>query len=725
MQSVTIRLEHCYGISALDHTFSFAEKHQNVVYAPNGVMKSSLALTFKDLSEGVASSDRIHKDRETKRSIIDESGKELVPESIFVVEPYNESFRSNRMSTLLANARLRGRYDAVRREIDEKKDALLASLKGVAGLKDGVEQALAIDVTSDPKDFFTALRRLKPEVDDGAYSTLSDLRYASIFTPKVAEQLKSRSFISDIENYMAVYDRLVTRSTFFRKGAFNHNNAADVAKSLKANGFFKADHSVYVNNKNVRQEIKNEQDLERVIQEEKDEILSDSELKTQFERIDKLLTKNADMKDFRVYLAENEKLIPELANPDRLRQRLWVAYLGTCRELFNDTLATFDRGREEMEAIIEEARREATRWAEVLDEFNGRFSVPFLVTMENQHDVILKADAPSIRFRFKGHDGTEVPVDEGDLVRVLSNGEKRALYLLNIIFEVIARREENIETLFIFDDIADSFDYKNKYAIVEYLRDITEAGFFYQIILTHNYDFYRTVSSRLDLKRSNKFHTLKNDQGVQIREEKYQNNPFKHWKEKLPEGAYDDFLLAMIPFVRNIAEFSGLEAIEMELTRYLHVQAGSIDLTVAQLEALFKQVITFKSQFTLPNGGRKVFDLLFLRAEAACALEEEQIELESKIVLAMAIRLRAEFYMIAKINDQQFVDGIKSNQTFRLLQKVESNGGVDPATLKCLKQVTLMTPENIHINSFMYEPILDMSNHHLKKLYEKVSVLQA
>jgi hypothetical protein len=34
-----------------------------------------------------------------------------------------------------------------------------------------------------------------------------------------------------------------------------------------------------------------------------------------------------------------------------------------------------------------------------------------------------------------------------------------------------------------------------------------------------------------------------------------------------------------------------------------------------------------------------------------------------------------------------------------------------------------MTPENIHVNSFMYEPILDMSNIHLKSLYEKINNL--
>jgi len=34
-----------------------------------------------------------------------------------------------------------------------------------------------------------------------------------------------------------------------------------------------------------------------------------------------------------------------------------------------------------------------------------------------------------------------------------------------------------------------------------------------------------------------------------------------------------------------------------------------------------------------------------------------------------------------------------------------------------------MTPENIHFNSFMYEPIIDMSDGHLKQLYDKLDKL--
>jgi hypothetical protein len=34
-----------------------------------------------------------------------------------------------------------------------------------------------------------------------------------------------------------------------------------------------------------------------------------------------------------------------------------------------------------------------------------------------------------------------------------------------------------------------------------------------------------------------------------------------------------------------------------------------------------------------------------------------------------------------------------------------------------------MTPENIHMNSFMYEPLMDMSNHHLISLYKTIKNL--
>jgi hypothetical protein len=76
--------------------------------------------------------------------------------------------------------------------------------------------------------------------------------------------------------------------------------------------------------------------------------------------------------------------------------------------------------------------------------------------------------------------------------------------------------------------------------------------------------------------------------------------------------------------------------------------------------------------------------------------------------------------MIAKIADDSFVNSITSNQTIKLLKHFKAKFPSEIETINVLEQVNLMTPENIHINSFMYEPILDMSPQHLKDLYTKI-----
>jgi hypothetical protein len=79
--------------------------------------------------------------------------------------------------------------------------------------------------------------------------------------------------------------------------------------------------------------------------------------------------------------------------------------------------------------------------------------------------------------------------------------------------------------------------------------------------------------------------------------------------------------------------------------------------------------------------------------------------------------------MIGKIKDDKFVAGIKFNQTQALISKFKTKFPTEMAAIKCLDRVALMTPENIHVNSFMYEPIVDMSDEHLKRLYVDVKKL--
>jgi hypothetical protein len=54
------------------------------------------------------------------------------------------------------------------------------------------------------------------------------------------------------------------------------------------------------------------------------------------------------------------------------------------------------------------------------------------------------------------------------------------------------------------------------------------------------------------------------------------------------------------------------------------------------------------------------------------------------------------------------------------MKKFKEKFAAQVKEVSVLQRVVLMTPENIHLNSFMYEPILDMSDNHLRQLYKDV-----
>ncbi len=718
MKKIIIDLKNCYGIKELKIGLDFSVRKLLVVYAPNGAMKTSFAKTFQDLSSDQESGDRIFKTRESKRNIKDESGLNIDKEQVFVIEPYNQNYKSSKISNLLVNKTLKDEYDGIYSSINDKKDVLIKELKSSSGLKKDIEETFSDAITHDSKEFFQALTRVNSEVLEGKTTALDGIPYQKIFNDRVLELLESPELKKNLSEYMKVYDRLISASTFFKKGVFNHNNASEIAKNLKNNGFFKASHSVNVNFRNIRREIKTEAELEEVIKNEKDSILGDSTLKTSFDEIDTQLAGNKGSKDFREFLDQNKSILPELDNLPRLKQKLWIAYLTKSLGAYKDLMEVYTNGKEKIEAVINRAKEEETKWKSVIDIFNERFSVPFVVTMENQDDVILKRETPSIKFKFKNTDNNpDMPVEEGTLWPVLSNGEKRALYLLNIIFEVEARKDDKKQTLFIVDDIADSFDYKNKYAIVEYLNDISREDYFYQVILTHNFDFYRTLCSRLSVPRANRLHTVKTTTSIRLVEEKYQNNPFATWKDNL---AKEEMLVASIPFVRNLAEYCGFPNHFKTLTSLLHLKPETPSITVGDLQKIIKEVLRDKADLVLADHDRKVKNLIYGLADGINLETEEIIELEKKIVLSIAIRLKTEELLIKEISDDAFVRGIEKNQTIVLIDKFKKKCPSKIEIIKLAEQVNLMTPANIHINSFMYEPILDMSNDHLKQLYKKV-----
>ena len=370
--------------------------------------------------------------------------------------------------------------------------------------------------------------------------------------------------------------------------------------------------------------------------------------------------------------------------------------------------------------IEDEAGKQRTQWESVIEIFNDRFFVPFKLTATNRISVILGGE-PMLSLGFTFEDGTDkASVEKATLMQALSTGEKKALYVLNIIFEVEARKKANQETIFIVDDIADSFDYKNKYAIIQYLKDIAEGPHFKQIILTHNFDFFRTVNSRF-VCYSHCLMAFKNSIGLTLKQAIGIKNIFVNdWKPNFFKDPQKK--IASIPFIRNIIEYTkgGEDPDFIKLTSLLHWKSDSASITQDELDTIYNRVFGATGMST--DGKKPVIDIIHNEARV-CVKASDSINFENKIVLSIAIRIAAEQFMVKKINDPAFIASIESNQTEKLLTKFKVLFSGETDAIKTIQRVVLMTPENIHLNSFMYEPILDMSDEHLRKLYEDVLAL--
>lgn len=718
-----VKLENCHGIHELNAEFDFRSSRAVAIYAPNGMMKTSFARTFADLVGHRPSSDHMFPDRPSSREITDETGADVSPDDVVVILSYDEEMGpTEATSTLLVDSQLRREYEALQVDVLKAKADLLSALKVQAHTRKDVEATLSLAFTSDDESFFVALLRVHEEVSTQENAPYADVPYDVVFDDKVVAFLRTQDFQAALADYITRYNELLDASTYFSREAFSYYNAANVTKSLADNKFFDANHSILLRGDGSTEEISSHRDLAALIANEKEKISEDADLRRTFANIEKQLMKNVEARTFASYISERTELLTELENIDRFNERVWKSYLKTHSALYDAAVERFRAADARKKEIERSAADQQTQWEQVIDIFNDRFFVPFRLTAKNRERVMLGLE-PILKLGFEFEDGGEkAEVERKELLQVLSTGEKKALYILNVLFEVQARRNSERETVFVIDDIADSFDYKNKYAIIQYLKEMAEHKNFFLIILTHNFDFYRTLQSRF-VKYDKCLMAQKSLTGVSLIQAVDIRNPFiKDFKPSF--FTHPMKRVASIPFMRNLLEYTrGDDDPEyLLLTSLLHWKSDSEQLTQAELDKVFASI--FGGNAAWADGSQVVTKLIFDEADQ-CVSAATSINFENKIVLSIAIRLLAEKYMIEAIADSGFTDAIEANQTPVLFTEFRRRFPQADEARKILDSVVLMTPEHIHVNSFMYEPILDMADDHLRRLYQSVKDLVA
>lgn len=733
MNKLNIELTNCFGIDSLKHEFDFGKGNTFSIYARNGLMKTSFAKTFQLIQQGKKEniSDAIF--GEPGSAIVQIDGQDIEKKQVFVVKSYESSYESD-ISSLL----IKGDIQTQLKDVFKVRTKLLKALEKDSGLKIKrtslgktvyeLEPTIVKDFDFNEKDILSNLMELasyEPEIE------CSDIPYSVIFDDTVLKKIKDTKFQEGIRDFITSSDEIYSSFEYLEKGNLTLPKLKDLKKSLVKDAFFVKQNKVILSGQDA---ITNSEALEQHI--------SNIETKIQqtpaYKAIENLLndSKGIVLKDI---IETNPEIIGFLAldKLQTLKKCLWGSYIRHNSILFEELCDKYNDFSEAIDAL----EIDDTPWKKALDIFNQRFTVPFMMNVVNLKGAIIGESVPQVEFSFKKGD-TVKTIDRSKLEKLdtLSQGEKRALYLLNIIFDIEQIKNTGEETLLVIDDIADSFDYKNKYAIIEYLYELAQVSNIYMLILTHNFDFYRTVASRLSVNRSNRLIADYSNDVLKLEVEYYQDKPFKNWKNNPKEKD----IFALLPFVRNLIEYGVDQNIShtgedfLFLTSLLHEKQDSRRITFGDIEPLYKHYAGV-TQFDASVGTDVV---VLSKLYSVCDdITTFDTKLENKIVLSIGIRHKAEEYIIQQIHNYtgqlswrknkqnyrgtnvEFMNFVQNNgnQTRELFNGYKQFGDADK--IKILNEVNIMTPEHIHVNSFMYEPILDMDIVELHRLYHTIKNL--
>lgn len=733
MNKLNIELTNCFGIDSLNHEFDFGKGNTFSIYARNGLMKTSFAKTFQLIQQGKKEniSDAIF--GEPGSAIVQIDGQDIEKKQVFVVKSYESSYESD-ISSLL----IKGDIQTQLKDVFKVRTKLLKALEKDSGLKIKrtslgktvyeLEPTIVKDFDFNEKDILSNLMELasyEPEIE------CSDIPYSVIFDDTVLKKIKDTKFQEGIRDFITSSDEIYSSFEYLEKGNLTLPKLKDLKKSLVKDAFFVKQNKVILSGQDA---ITNSEALEQHI--------SNIETKIQqtpaYKAIENLLndSKEIVLKDI---IETNPEIIGFLAldKLQTLKKCLWGSYIRHNSILFEELCDKYNDFSEAIDAL----EIDDTPWKKALDIFNQRFTVPFMMNVVNLKGAIIGESVPQVEFSFKKGD-TVKTIDRSKLEKLdtLSQGEKRALYLLNIIFDIEQIKNTGEETLLVIDDIADSFDYKNKYAIIEYLYELAQVSNIYMLILTHNFDFYRTVASRLSVNRSNRLIADYSNDVLKLEVEYYQDKPFKNWKNNPKEKD----IFALLPFVRNLIEYGVDQNIShtgedfLFLTSLLHEKQDSRRITFGDIEPLYKHYAGV-TQFDASVGTDVV---VLSKLYSVCDdITTSDTKLENKIVLSIGIRHKAEEYIIQQIHNYtgqlswrknkqnyrgtnvEFMNFVQNNrnQTRELFNGYKQFGDADK--IKILNEVNIMTPEHIHVNSFMYEPILDMDIVELHRLYHTIKNL--
>ena len=247
MNKISLNLDHCFGITKLSQVLTFEGENVVLIYAPNGLMKTSFAKTLQLYGQG-----KVDKIKDVVEDIVgsidikDEHGNVVLPASVYVSnceEPDSETPKN--ITSFLADSVLKQQYDNILKNLSEKQKALFKEISDHARSSDIVAEFIRTFCEGKPSLFYGKFEEVMADVVGN--EICHDFKYNSIFD----KDGKVRAFIDAnrdaLKDYSDKYQAILQSSKLFKQNngkTFGTYQASELSKSVADNAFFEVSHKI-------------------------------------------------------------------------------------------------------------------------------------------------------------------------------------------------------------------------------------------------------------------------------------------------------------------------------------------------------------------------------------------------------------------------------------------------------------------------------------------------
>lgn len=694
------KVENAFGIKSLHLNLENDKKmYQELIYSKNGSFKTSFSNTLYNLSNGTLENvfDRLTDEKAILDISILENGKEIKNfDNRFVVfsrEIYEQHSKllsdySSELETLTIDKK-NSEYikELLTEETIEIKLQVDNYLKGT-----GLNFEILLNMFSNLEDgYLDRIIQLLNTIINHEAQDISEINIKKIYQ-KAYDIVDQNEFQSKISNYIQVLENKINAQLFDKN--FNENNClqfinnVDKAKYLsetKSRGLFLKDKVYY-----------DIDEVKKIFEEEIKKISKDPEIIEQSKEITKLMGTAKESEFLKESIQKNPLLVKQLSAG---RKNILLSYLKSSSIDYNYWLEVVKKAKKELNNVLKIAQDKQTNFERAIEIYKNRFHPIFDIKIVNKAESMLGIKTPTITFYHNRY--CEIPVSETKLSQILSSGEKTTLNILKFIVEY--ENCKKYHPFIILDDIVETFDYSNRYAFMEYINDLVNLEV-PTIVMTHNFEFYRTVSKRIPKLR--KSVASANSNGiVDIRTN---NRINKNMENILKCSNVYDFFCA-IPYLREIKTI--LLDDTKTLDSCLHYKENTSKLQIKDILLHFPRNAIKNLKI---DGSDIYIEKLFEISDNLSGFDD--FDIVKKTILSLSCRLLIERKIIA--NNFNLLSDINTNQTAQLLDLYGEK--LFPDVKKYLEAVQLSTPEFIHANAFMYEPLIDINGKYLLELYNEI-----